>query len=252
MGALHKGHLSLVSSSKSSSDITVVSIFVNPTQFNNPVDLDKYPRTLERDLELLEKAGVDYVFVPEVKEMYPQQTELKFDFGPLETTMEGQFRSGHFNGVGIIVSKLFHIIHPSHVYFGQKDLQQVAIVKKLVRDLSFDMKVIVVPTKREEDGLAMSSRNSLLSRNERNLAPIIYRSLSLAKDELLRGVKWFEVKKQIEDLYHAEPDIRLEYFELVKSDSMEIVSALDKQGSYSICTASYIGEVRLIDNLTVA
>ena len=252
MGALHPGHLSLVNKSRSSSDVTVVSIFVNPTQFNNAGDLERYPRTLEKDLAMLEGAGVDYVFVPEVKEMYPEPTGLHFNFGKLESTLEGEFRRGHFNGVGIIVSKLFHIVHPSYVYFGQKDLQQVAVIKRLIRDLSFDLEIIVVPTLREEDGLAMSSRNTLLSEEARQLSPIINRSLCLAKDELLKGVKWFDVKKQIERLYGSEPSIRLEYFELVKSDTMEIVPALNDQDSHAICTACYIGEIRLIDNMIVA
>ena len=252
MGALHPGHLSLVNQSKSSSDVTVVSIFVNPTQFNNAEDLARYPRTLETDLALLEETGVDYVFLPEVKEIYAEPIGLHFNFGRLESTLEGEFRPGHFNGVGIIVSKLFHIIHPSHAYFGQKDLQQVAVIKRLVRDLSFDLEIIVVPTLREEDGLAMSSRNTLLSEEGRELSPIINRSLSLAKDELLKGLKWFDVKKQIEGLYQAEPLLRLEYFELVKSDTLEIVPALNDRDGHAICTACYIGEIRLIDNLIVA
>jgi len=252
MGALHQGHLSLVKRSKAYSDITVVSIFVNPAQFNNAADLARYPRTLDEDCALLEAAGVDYVFVPDVKEMYPEPAVLKFDFGTLETTLEGEFRPGHFNGVGIIVSKLFHIIHPSQVYFGQKDLQQVAVIKRLIRDLSFDLEIIVVPTLREEDGLAMSSRNTLLSDEARKLSPIIYRSLSLAKDELLKGVKWFDVKKQIEAAYQAEPRLRLEYFELVQSDTMEIAHALNDYDTYAICAACYIGGIRLIDNLIVA
>lgn len=252
MGALHQGHLSLVNQSKRSSEITVVSIFVNPTQFNNAADLERYPRTLDKDLALLEAAGVDYVFAPDVEEMYPEPTALTFNFGNLESTLEGQFRPGHFSGVGIIVSKLFHVVQPDQVYFGQKDLQQVAVIKRLVRDLFFDLEIIVVPTLREEDGLAMSSRNALLSEDARSLAPFIYRSLSLAKDELLKGVKWFEVKKQIEALYQTEPRLRLEYFELVQSETMEIAHALNDRDIHAICTACYLGEIRLIDNLIVA
>lgn len=252
MGALHDGHLALVKQSISASDVTVVSIFVNPTQFNDTQDLERYPRTLDKDLALLEAAGVDYVFVPDVMEMYPEQAVLKFDFGRLETTLEGEFRPGHFNGVGIVVSKLFHIIQPTQVYFGQKDLQQVAVIRRLIRDLSFDLEMVVVPTLREEDGLAMSSRNTLLSKEARALAPIVYESLSRAKDELLKGAKWFDVKKQIEALYREQPKLRLEYFELVQSDSMEIAQTLNDHDSFAICTACGIDGIRLIDNLFVA
>lgn len=251
MGALHNGHLSLIRKSKLNSDITVVSIFVNPSQFNNISDLENYPRTLEKDLLLLEEAGVDYVFVPDEKEMYPENVSLKFDFSELETSLEGAFRPGHFNGVGIIVCKLFHIVHPCHVFFGQKDLQQVAVIKRLISDLSFDVKIYVVPTLRESDGLAMSSRNALLSEEERKAAVLLYETLSLAKDELLGGVNWFDVKEKITQRFRAQPLAKLEYFELVKSDTMEAISDLSKEDSCSVCTAAYIGKIRLIDNMTV-
>ena len=251
MGALHKGHLSLVDKSISNSDVSVVSIFINPAQFTNNSDLENYPRTLDKDLEKLEKAHVDYVFVPEVKEMYPEKTQLKFDFFDLETRLEGTFRPGHFNGVGIIISKLFHIVQPSHVYLGQKDLQQIAIIKRLVVDLSFMLKIIVIPTVREEDGLAMSSRNALLTSVEREAAVILYKSLSFAKDELLKGMDWFEVKNKVIKRFLEEPLAKLEYFELVKTDSIEEINAIDKEGPCSICTSAHIGGVRLIDNMTV-
>lgn len=251
MGALHEGHLALVRESKINSEITVVSIFVNPTQFNNNTDLESYPRPMERDLGLLEKMGVDYVFVPDEKEIYPEETKLKFDFLELETSLEGAFRPGHFNGVGIIVSKLFHIVHPSQVYLGQKDLQQVAIIKRLVKDLSFDLEVIVVPTKREKDGLAMSSRNALLGPEERKVAPILYNSLSYAKDELFKGRKWFEVKDKITQSLRKTPLVQLEYVELVKSESMEPMTDMDQLEDYSICIAAVVGKVRLIDNLSL-
>jgi len=252
MGALHNGHLSLVENSKLNSYITVVSIFVNPTQFNNASDLDKYPRTVEQDLALLEKAGVDYVFLPEINEIYPSPTQLRFDFGELETILEGEFRPGHFNGVGIIVSKLFHIIQPTTAYFGQKDLQQVAVIRRLVKDLSFDIDISVVPTKRENDGLAMSSRNALLQADGLTAAPLLFQSLTFAKDELLKGVNWFEVKNKVSRKFKEEPLAQLEYIELVKTDTMEVVSAIDQTASYSLCIACYIGEVRLIDNISVA
>src|SRR5690554_1987653 len=252
MGALHNGHLSLVENSKLNSDITVVSIFVNPTQFNSASDLEKYPRTVENDLALLEKAGVDYVFLPEIGEIYPFLIALKFDFGKLEKVLEGEYRPGHFNGVGIIVSKLFHIVQPTTAYFGQKDLQQVAIIRRLVKDLSFDIEIEVVPTKREDNGLAMSSRNALLQADGLKVAPLLFQSLTFAKDELLKGENWFEVKNKISQIFKEEPLAKLEYIELVKTDTMEVVSIIDETANYSLCIASYIGAVRLIDTINVA
>lgn len=256
MGALHDGHIALVDHAKSHADITLTSIFVNPIQFNNPSDLEHYPRTLDQDLELLDKKGVDYVFLPEVQEMYPEESLLKFDFGPLETTLEGEFRPNHFNGVGIVVSKLFNIVQPDFAYFGQKDLQQVAIIKRLVKDLSFDVEVVVVPTIREKDGLAMSSRNVRLGENERKAALLLYKSLSLAKDELLKGLSWLEVKNKVLSKFDQEPLAKLEYFELVETDSLKKVNGFNPKElgdtkKYSVCLASFIGDVRLIDNLPI-
>jgi pantoate--beta-alanine ligase len=173
MGALHQGHLDLVAKSIESMDFTVVSIFVNPTQFNSSEDFQKYPQTLEADLALLESAGVDFVFVPTVASLYPQPSHLRFDFGSLEQVLEGEFRPGHFNGVGLVVAKLFHLIQPTRAFFGQKDLQQVAIIKRLVQDLSFGLSIEVVPTRREKDGLAMSSRNMRLNPEERQQALLL-------------------------------------------------------------------------------
>ncbi|MDN3669024.1 pantoate--beta-alanine ligase [Echinicola jeungdonensis] len=256
MGALHDGHISLVKHARSHADITITSIFVNPIQFNNPSDLEHYPRTLEKDLELLENKGVDYVFLPEIEEMYQEETLLKFDFGYLENTLEGEFRPSHFNGVGIVVSKLFHIVQPDYAYFGQKDLQQVAIIKRLVKDLSFDVKVEVVPTIREKDGLAMSSRNVRLGEEERKAALLLFNSLNLAKDELLKGISWLEVKEKVLSKFDQEPLAKLEYFELVETDSLKKLNSfnpreLDDTKKYSVCMASFIGEVRLIDNLPI-
>jgi len=251
MGALHEGHLSLIRKSKSHSDITVVSIFVNPSQFNNPADLENYPRTLEKDLTLLEKEGVDVVFTPDKKEMYPSKTQLKMGFGELETTLEGAFRPGHFNGVAIIVAKLLNSIHPTHVYFGQKDLQQVAVIKRMVQDLSIETEVVVAPIIREKDGLAMSSRNMRLTAPERNAAVILYNSLSFAKNELLKGKSWFEVREKSVQMFLSEPLAKLEYFELVKSDAMEVIPDVDINSPCAICTAAHIGAVRLIDNISL-
>ena len=251
MGALHEGHIDLVKKSISQTDVTLVSIFVNPTQFNNPEDFSKYPITVEADLEKLEKAGVDYVFLPSVETMYPTQPKLKFDFGDLERVLEGKFRPGHFNGVGIVVSKLFHLIRPHVAFFGQKDLQQVGIIKRMVRDLSFDLALEIVPTRRESDGLAMSSRNMRLSPEERREALILFKSLEKAKSELLAGKNWLEVQNQIEADFEKLKSAKLEYFELIHPETFEFYTQFDSKEKSSICVAAFIGEIRLIDNMPV-
>lgn len=251
MGALHYGHLSLVESAKLSSDVVIVSIFVNPTQFNNKEDFEKYPITIDEDLLLLEKNGVDFVFLPSVEEMYPSPILLKMDFGDLDKTLEGTFRPGHFSGVGVVVSKLLNIVKPDKSYFGQKDLQQVAVIKRLVADLSIDTEIVVVPTIREADGLAMSSRNVRLNADERLTATILYKCLDFAKDELLAGVDWFVIREKVTKRFHDEPEARLEYFELVETESLEKLEQIKGQTAVSICTAAYIGDVRLIDNISI-
>lgn len=251
MGALHEGHLDLVAQCVRKADISVVSIFVNPTQFNNPEDFEKYPISLKEDLDLLEKAGVDYVFVPEVKTMYPQETNLRFDFGDLERVLEGAFRPGHFNGVGIIVSKLFNMIQPDLAFFGQKDLQQVAIIKRLVKDLSFPIKLEIVPTRREPDGLALSSRNRRLNASDRNKALILYQSMIFAKKALLEGNSWQDLQQKIHREFEKTEGVDLEYFELVDPDRFGLITEFDQKQKSSLCVAAFVGEVRLIDNLPV-
>jgi pantoate--beta-alanine ligase len=251
MGALHQGHMDLVENSKSKTDVTIVSIFVNPTQFNNPEDFKKYPSTINSDLEKLKDAGVDYVFLPSVETIYPSLPTLKVNFGELEHVLEGEFRPGHFNGVGIVVSKLFHFIRPSIAFFGQKDLQQVAIIRRLVEDLSFPIVLQVVPTKREKDGLAMSSRNLRLNDQERSEALILYTSLSKAKEELLSGKSWFEVAKEIHQDFAKIPAAKLEYFELINPENFTRYSEFNPKNKTSICVAAFIGEIRLIDNLPI-
>lgn len=251
MGALHEGHLDLVRKSRFRCDVTIVSIFVNPTQFNNPEDFLKYPKTLDPDLEKLGLAGVDYVFLPAEEVMYPSTTKLKFDFEDLENVLEGKFRPGHFNGVGVVVSKLFHLIRPDVAFFGQKDLQQVAVIKRLVNDLSFDLKLEVVPTRRESDGLAMSSRNLRLSPAERQKAVILFQSLEKAKSELLIGKNWLDTQRQIEIAFEEKTTARLEYFELIHPDSFETYTSFDPTQKSSICVAAFIGEIRLIDNMPI-
>ncbi len=251
MGALHDGHLELVRKSRQTAGLTVVSIFVNPTQFNNPDDFAKYPATLEADLEKLAAEGVEYVFVPSVQEIYPSPAKLRFDFGDLENVLEGKSRPGHFNGVGVVVSKLFHILKPHIAFFGQKDLQQVSVVRRLVRDLSFDIRLEIVPTRREPKGLAMSSRNVRLNREERDEALILYQSLEKAKSELLAGNNWLKTKSRIESDFQKNRLANLDYFELVHPDTFESYSEFDPNEKSSVCVAAYIGEIRLIDNMPV-
>ncbi len=251
MGALHEGHLDLIRASKMNCDVTVVSIFVNPTQFNNSEDFANYPKSLDDDLEKLRQENVDIIYIPETSEIYPTKPELSFSFGNLETTLEGAFRPGHFNGVGIVVSKLFNIVRPHRAFFGQKDLQQVAIIKRLVNDLSFPIELSIVPTRREPDGLAMSSRNLRLNAQERLSAGLLFQSLERAKKELLKGKSWLEVQKEIYRDFEANPISSLEYFELIHPESFQVYREFDKSQKSSICVAAYLGKIRLIDNLPI-
>jgi pantoate--beta-alanine ligase len=251
MGALHQGHLDLVAKSTASMDYTVVSIFVNPTQFNSSEDFNNYPQTLEADLAQLEVAGADFVFVPSVATLYPHPTHLRFDFSDLEHVLEGAFRPGHFNGVGLVVTKLFHLIQPSRAFFGQKDLQQVAVIKRLVQDLSFDLSIEVVPTRREKDGLAMSSRNMRLNPGERQQALLLYQQLSQAKERLLAGEPWTTVLADTQEAFSNETNTKLEYFALLHPETFEIFDTFTQEGARSLCIAAYVGPVRLIDNLPI-
>ena len=251
MGALHQGHLDLVEKSTSSMDFTVVSIFVNPTQFNSSEDFQNYPQTLEADLALLEAAGADVVWVPSVATLYPQPTHLRFDFGNLEHVLEGKFRPGHFNGVGLVVSKLFHFIQPTRAFFGQKDLQQVAIIKRLIQDLSFDLSIEVVPTRREKNGLALSSRNLRLKPEERLQALLLYTQLTRAKERLLAGQPWSQVLADTEAAFANASTTELEYFALVHPETFEIFDTFTQDGARSLCIAAFVGQVRLIDNLPI-
>ena len=251
MGALHEGHLDLVRRAKLECDIVIVSIFVNPTQFNNQEDFDNYPATLEEDLDKLKEENVEFVFIPKTEEIYTEKPKLSFNFGDLERVLEGAFRTGHFNGVGIVVSKLFNIIKPHKAYFGQKDLQQTGIIRRLVTDLSIDIHLVIVPTRREGDGLAMSSRNLRLSPEERDQALILFNSLTTAKKELLAGKPWFEVRNQINRDFEEAPLARLEYFELIDPESFVSYSDFDISQKSSICVAAYLGKIRLIDNLPI-
>lgn len=249
MGALHTGHIALIERAKAENDLVACSIFVNPTQFNNPEDLKKYPRTLEADLAMLQAAGCDYVFAPSAADMYPSLPSLKFDFGNLEKILEGEFRPGHFNGVGIVVSKLFHIIKPNKAYFGQKDIQQVAVINSLINDLSFDIELVVCDTVREYSGLAKSSRNRRLSAAGSEKAANIYKSLNLGKNLLQEGKSISETKQAITKFYSELLDFRLEYYEIVSFENLENLNIYDKSKKSAIVIAAFLEEVRLIDNI---
>lgn len=249
MGALHEGHISLIEASKAENDITVCSVFVNPTQFNNAEDLLKYPRTLEADCVMLESAGCSAVFAPSVEEMYPEPAVLKINFGSLESVMEGASRPGHFNGVGIVVSKLFNIVRPHRAYFGQKDLQQVSIIRRLITDLAFDLKLVVCPTVRETDGLAMSSRNRRLNDEERAIAPHIHRILTTSKIDLLAGKPVKDVIKFANDEFASIKKFTLDYYEVVDVKTLMSIDSIGAEDGNAICIAAFLGPVRLIDNI---
>ncbi len=248
MGALHKGHLTLVEESIANSDVTVVSIFVNPIQFNNQEDFDKYPDTLEEDLDALKDNNVDIVFLPEVSEMYVKaQGQVTINFGMLEEVLEGEFRPGHFSGVGVVVSKLFNVVNPDIAFFGQKDLQQLAVIKTMVAVLNFNVQIIGVPTVREVNGLAMSSRNMRLTTEQRVDAGLIFDQLSILKAEVLEGTDFDIARNKSSDVF-AKKGFDVEYLELVDSLSLESVKSITNK-EVAICIAAHFGGVRLIDNL---
>lgn len=247
MGALHRGHIELVRRSVGENDITGCSIFVNPIQFNNPEDLEKYPRTIESDVAMLGEAGCDLVFIPSVKEMYPGPVTEKYDFGPLEQVMEGAYRPGHFNGVAIVVKKLFDIFQPDRAYFGEKDFQQLAIIRALVKMKNIPVEIVPCPTVREADGLAMSSRNRRLSPEERAIAPEIYRTLDLAADNA--GIKSVAEVKQLGYDRLTEKGFVVDYFEIADTATLQPVTAWDEAPEIIGCVAAFLGNVRLIDNM---
>jgi pantoate--beta-alanine ligase len=249
MGALHDGHISLIQTSKKQNDITVCSIFVNPAQFNNPSDLQKYPRTLDKDTLLLQKVECDVVFCPESLEMYPEKSLLRFDFGNLDKVMEGQFRPGHFSGVALVVSKFFNIVEPDHAYFGQKDWQQFAIIRQLVDELKFNLTLHSVPTSREPDGLAMSSRNQRLNEQQRKKAVVFFKALATAKASLMAGAPIADVKQQVKSIVESDAELRLEYLELADSKNLNLIENVKASSQPIMCIAGFVGEVRLIDNM---
>lgn len=250
MGALHEGHLQLLRASARENDITVCSIFVNPTQFNNPEDYKLYPRTSEQDIALLQSVNCDYLFLPDAREVYTQQTLLQFSFGELEAVMEGEHRPGHFNGVATIVSKLFHYITPHRAYFGQKDLQQVAVVRQLVQALSFDLELVCYPTVREEDGLAMSSRNKRLDAVQRQIAINLYKALKMAAS-MLPEKSVQSIKQEVSGYLGSIEQIELEYFEIADPGTLQPLAKIAPGQEVALCMAAHVGPVRLIDNILV-
>jgi pantoate--beta-alanine ligase len=251
MGALHAGHLQLVQAARAECNEVVATIFVNPTQFNNAEDFRLYPRVPEADAELLAPAGCTALFVPSVEEMYPQPTVLRFDFGDLERVMEGAHRPGHFNGVATVVSKLLHLARPHRAYFGQKDWQQVAVVRQLVADLSFDLEIVAQPTIREADGLAMSSRNRRLDAAARAAAPRLYQVLTAAAAQVRQGVPPAQVQAEASAMLAGEPLITPEYFEVADAHSLQPLTDYVPGQAVVLCLAAHLGGVRLIDNVVV-
>lgn len=248
MGALHTGHLSLVKQAARENETTVVSIFVNPTQFNDKNDLLKYPRTLEADCALLEGTPGLIVFAPSVEEVYPEPDTREFQFGPLASVMEGQFRPGHFNGVAQVVSRLFDIVKPDRAYFGEKDFQQLAIIRELVKQLKLPVEIIACPIVREADGLAMSSRNTRLNPTQRqeavNISKILFESKNRQKD-----LSPSELKQWIEGRINACEGLKAEYFDLVDGYTLQAINAWSETNYPVGCIAVFAGEVRLIDNI---
>lgn len=249
MGALHQGHLELIRNSQNDNSVTVCSIFVNPSQFNNPADLEKYPRTLDADSAKLEKIGCDALFCPEVGAMYEDKSFVRFDFGHLDKMMEGEFRPGHFSGVALVVSKLFHIVEPDVAYFGQKDWQQFAIIRQLSKELKFNLTLKSIPTLREASGLAMSSRNERLTAAQRENAARISRTLKEAVGQLKNGKSVLHVKQDVKVKFAHDPEIRLEYFEVADSENLMPLTNVKESTRPILCIAAFVGEVRLIDNM---
>jgi pantoate--beta-alanine ligase len=248
MGALHDGHASLVKRCVEENGVTVVSVFVNPTQFNDKGDLERYPRTLEADCCLLEALGTSCVFAPSVEEVYPEPDTRVFDFSPLDKVMEGVYRPGHFNGVAQIVSKLFAYVEPQRAYFGEKDFQQLAIIRDMVRQLSLSVEIVGCPIVRETDGLALSSRNALLTPEQRVMALNISRAL-FASVEYAKGHTLEETKRMVEDAIASTDGLELEYYEIVNGTTLQTVCAWDDAEYIVGCITVYCGKVRLIDNI---
>lgn len=253
MGALHQGHLTLIERAKAENDVIVCSVYVNPTQFNNTFDLEKYPRNVEGDKILLENAECDVLFYPSDEIMYPEgkDNSMKLDFGVLDKVLEGEFRPGHFSGVGLILSKFFHIISADRVYFGQKDLQQCSVVQKLIDTLFFDIQLVVVPTVREKSGLAMSSRNERLSSEGKEVAANLYKALTKVRETLQNGGDLEKARQEGIHSVKKYNEIQLEYLEVVDKKSFTHATETTSKKEMAICVAAFVEGVRLIDNVLV-
>ncbi len=248
MGALHDGHLSLIARAREENDVVVVSVFVNPTQFNNPDDLLTYPRTIEADCAKLLEAGVDYALVPSVEEMYPEPDTRVFDLGPVAEVMEGAMRPGHFNGVAQIVSKLFDIVRPDRAYFGEKDFQQIAVIRRMAEIEGFDIDIVACPIKREDDGLALSSRNVRLTEEQRAVAPVIHKTLESSRD-WARDHSIDETIRYVTEEINSFPHMQVEYYQIVDGNTMQPVARWSDTCYPVGCITVYCGDVRLIDNI---
>ncbi len=248
MGALHAGHISLIDRARRENDVVVVSVFVNPTQFNNPDDLRTYPRTEEADCEKLETAGVDIAFIPSVEEIYPEPDTRTFDLGPVAEVMEGAMRPGHFNGVAQVVSKLFAMVEPDRAYFGEKDFQQIAVIRKMVDLEGFNLEIIACPIKREDDGLALSSRNVRLTESQRQIAPAIHRTLASSVD-WSSDHSLEQTKRYVIDTVNSFPEMQVEYYEIVDPLTMQPLTVWPEGTDAVGCITVYCGDVRLIDNI---
>ncbi len=250
MGALHNGHLSLIYKAKAENDITVCSIFVNPVQFNNTEDFEKYPIQNDTDIDLLKNSKCDLVFLPSVKEMYPEPPTEKFNFGTLENVMEGAFRPGHFNGVAIVVKKLFEIITPDKAYFGEKDFQQLMIIKSLIKKLNLRIEIVACPIIRESDGLAMSSRNVRLTEHQRKIAPEIHALLKKCADHSME-FSLEHVKSEVIKSIEAIPEFKLDYFEIADEENLQPISNWSDSDTPRAFVAIFLDKVRLIDNMKI-
>jgi len=249
MGALHDGHLSLIDESLRENEFTVVSIFINPLQFDNPIDLEKYPRVLSEDIQLLEANNVDVLFMPSEDEFYPEKPLVSIDFGKMASNLEGQYRPGHFEGVGIVVSKLLHVVSPDKAYFGLKDLQQFLLIRRMCEDLNFSCKIVGVETVREPSGLAMSSRNRRLSPKGRKSAAVINKGLEELKQGVLAKKPLKELIEKCRNTYQSEKSFELEYLESVDPSDLSPVQDYSSLSELAVCVAGYVDGIRLIDNL---